>query len=116
LTCREAAIIDARQSQLDQNARGSEVPYTTPDQYGGDENDAEEMPSAEWSIYLGAVLIRDGVFGAGLGRLSRYEAGLMKARSKTLQLLQENKGNKREPGDAEGRRASGCSLTRPAAA
>ena len=85
----EAAIIDARQAQLDDEARRSDfrTPYRTPQEFDGDEDDAEEMSEAEWSVYVGHALLRDGVYGDGLGKLARHEASLMNAFTKTLQML-----------------------------
>jgi hypothetical protein len=96
----EAAIIDARQAQLDGEARRmiSTSPYKTPQDFDGGECGAEKMSDAEWSIYVGHALIRDGLYGDGLGRLARHEAALMNALTKTLQmllLLQENRENRK---------------------
>ena len=90
----EAAIIDARQAQLDHDARRANfgMPYRTPQEF-----DAEEMPDVEWSVYLGASLIQDSTYGDVLGKLSRYDAALVKSLEKTLLLLQENRSTKREP-------------------
>jgi hypothetical protein len=99
----EAAIIDARQAQLDDEARRSDfrTPYRTPQEFDGSEGDAEEMTEAEWSVYVGHALLQDGVYGDGLGKLARHEASLMNAFTKTLQmllLLQENRSNRnRDP-------------------
>jgi len=99
----EAAIIDARQAQLDNEARRLDfrTPYRTPQEFDGDEDDAEEMTEAEWSVYVGHALLKDGVYGDGLGKLARHEASLMNAFTKTLQLLlllHENRRNsKSEP-------------------
>src|SRR5262245_34039802 len=97
----EAAIIDARQAQLDDEARRSDfrTPYRTPKEFDGDgdEGDAEEKTEAEWSINVGDALIQDGVYGDGLGKLASNEASLMNAFTKTLQtllLLQENRSNR----------------------
>ena len=76
----EAAILDARQTQLERNS-------------GGDFDDSEsadaeeELSDVEWSVTVGDALIQDGCFGDALGKLSRYEASLMNAFTKTLQLL-----------------------------
>jgi predicted GIY-YIG superfamily endonuclease len=59
------------------------------------------MPDADFSVYVGSALIRDGVYGDGLGRLARHEAALMNAFTKTmkeLRLLQESQSNR--SGDA----------------
>jgi len=95
----EAAVIDARQAQLDDEARMYDFkrPYMTPEQFSGDGDEIEAMPSADWSIYVGSALIRDGIFGDALGKLSRYEAGLMKTLAKTLLLLQECRDATRQP-------------------
>src|SRR5262249_3005078 len=95
----EAAIIAARQVQLNDEARRSDfrTPYRTPEEFNGDKDDAEEMSDAEWSRYVGHALIQDGVYGDGLGKLARHEAALMNAFTKTLQmllLLQENRVTK----------------------
>lgn len=99
----EAAIVDARQAQLDHDARRkdySNLPYKTPQEFDGGEDDAEEMPGEEWSVYMGHAFIQD-VMGDGLGRLARHEASLVNAFTKTLQtllLLQENRrATKGEP-------------------
>ena len=50
-----------------------------------------------FSVYVGHALFQDGVYGDGLGKLARHEAGLMNEVMKTLKvllLLQENRGNR----------------------
>jgi hypothetical protein len=94
----EAAIIDARQAQLDDEARwNTSRTYKTPQEFDGGEGGAEEMSDAEWSVYVGHALIRDGLCGDGLGGLARHETTLMNAFTKTLQmllLLQENRNDR----------------------
>ncbi len=90
----EAAIIDARQAQLDEEARRMDyrAAYRTPEQFEDSEGD---MPDEDFSIYVGSALIRDAL-GDGLGKLARHEAALMNAFTKTmkeLRLVQENRGN-----------------------
>ena len=90
----EAAIIDARQAQLDSEATCiTSKPYKTPQ---GGEGGAEEMSDAEWSVYVGHALIRDGLYGDVLGKLARHEATLMNAFTKTLQMLLLLQGNRND--------------------
>src|SRR5262245_7586629 len=88
----EAAIIDARQAQLDDEARRQDPrTYRTPKEFDGDDDEGD---AEEWSVYVGHALIQDGAYGDGLGKLARHEASLMNAFTKTLQmllLLQENR-------------------------
>jgi hypothetical protein len=103
----EAAILDARQAQLEQNSRSqtrsSGLPYEDPKELdeGEDEDAEEEMSDEEWSVHVGDALIQDGVYGDGLGKLARHEATLMNAFTKTLQmllLLQGSRGNRKGDG------------------
>ena len=89
----EAAIIDARQAELEEERSGTHFrsPYDYQHEVDEDENDAdndddEELSAAEWSIFLGRILLRDA-FGDGLGRLARHEASLVNTATKTLQML-----------------------------
>jgi hypothetical protein len=67
----EAAIIDDRQAQLDDEARwNTSRTYKTPQEFDGGEGGAEEMSDAEWSVYVGHALIREGLCGDGLGGLT----------------------------------------------
>jgi hypothetical protein len=102
----EAAILDARQAQVAEDIREEEARgpqrwhgYEEEEREEGDaDEDADEMSHEEWSVYVGRALIRDGVFGDGLGKLARHEASLMNAFTKTLKmllLLQENRSNTR---------------------
>jgi len=98
----EAAIIDARYVQLEkedsQPHREVWLAANEPEEEE-QEDDEEEMSAAEWSVYLGRILLRDAL-GDGLGRLARHEASLVNASIKTLQmllLLQENRVAKRQP-------------------
>ena len=96
----EAAIIDARQAQLDHEARRTDfsTPYRTPQEFDGDDKNAEEMSEEDWSVYVGSALLDDAVYGDGLGKLGRHETTLMNAFAKTLQmllLLQNNRENRK---------------------
>jgi hypothetical protein len=51
-----------------------------------DNGEEEEMSAAEWSVYLGRILLRDASID-GLGKLARHEASLVSASIKTLQML-----------------------------
>ena len=55
------------------------------------------MPDAEWSSYVGHSFIQDAGFSDALGKLTRYEAGLMRALEKTLLLLDEQRSVKSAP-------------------
>jgi hypothetical protein len=89
----EAAIIEAREAQLDHEARHEDfrTPYRTPQEFEDEDGSEAEMPAADWSVYVGSALIQDSVYGNTLGKVSRYEAGLMKAFTKTLEVLDELK-------------------------
>ena len=78
---------------MDSDARlyNFKMPYRTPQEFDGE----EEMSDAEWSVYVGSTLIQDGAYRDVLGKLSRYEAGLMKSLSKTLVLLRENRADRK---------------------
>jgi hypothetical protein len=86
----DAGIIYARQAQLEKLAFDSN--YGTPFRVPGEfEVKGEEMPDAEWSNYVGHSFIQDAGYSDALGKLNRYEAGLMRALEKTLQLLDEQR-------------------------
>jgi hypothetical protein len=96
----EAAILTARQAQLDHEARRSDfrTPFGTPEEFDSDEKEAEGMSNAEWLGYVGHAFIQDGVYGDALGKLARHDATLMNAFTKTLQTLlqlQENRENRK---------------------
>jgi hypothetical protein len=96
----EAAIIDARHVELEEEDRHSHRRvWRAANEPEEEEDDEEEMSAAEWSVYLGRILLRDA-FGDGLGRLARHEASLVNASIKTLHmllLLQENRAANRQP-------------------
>jgi hypothetical protein len=84
----EAAIIDARYVQLEEedsnSHRGVWRAANEPEEE--DNGEEEEMSAAEWSVYLGRILLRDASID-GLGKLARHEASLVSASIKTLQML-----------------------------
>jgi hypothetical protein len=81
----EAAILDARQAQVADEARYEEL-GRWPD--ADDElQENEEMTREEWSVHIGRALIKDGTWNDALGKLARHEATLMAAFTKTLQML-----------------------------
>jgi hypothetical protein len=93
----EAAIIDARQSQVAEETRSRQLPaWEKP----GDETDehADEMSDEDWSVHIGRALIKDGVWNDALGKLARHEATLMSAFTKTLQMLLLLQSNHAKPG------------------
>jgi hypothetical protein len=67
----EAAILDARQAQLQHNARSQTGSFSRLQDLEVEEDvDAEEeLTDDEWSIRVGDALIQDGIYGDGLGRL-----------------------------------------------
>lgn len=94
----EAAILDARQAQLeDEAANLSPGSESRPEP-------ARELSNDEWRVHVGQALLRDGVYGDALGKLARHEMTLMNAFTKTLQmlllLLQSNRATETEEGKA----------------
>jgi hypothetical protein len=63
------------------------------------QTEEEDEEEADWqaSVHFGNALINDANWGDALGRLARHEATLMNALQKTLLLLEENRGTRREP-------------------
>jgi hypothetical protein len=58
------------------------------------EIEEEEMSDAEWLVRVGRTLMKDGVWGDALGKLTRYETTLLNALTKTLILLDEISDNR----------------------
>jgi hypothetical protein len=91
----EAAILDARQAQLNESTSNETMSWgptyrQMPEKDQEDEEHTEteeEMSDEEWSVRVGDALIQDGAFGDGLGKLARHEATLMNAFTRTLQML-----------------------------
>jgi hypothetical protein len=86
----EAAILDARHSQTSN--------YRDYDETDEEEEKEEDEEEANWqaSIRFGHALINDARYSDTLGKLTRHEAMLMNAFTKTLQmllLLQDKRSN-----------------------
>jgi hypothetical protein len=81
----EAAIIDARQADVDETS----VPYFRRLQKGDTSHEGG---------HVGHALVRDGVAGDVLGKLSRHEAALMSGLMKTLQILRDNRARREDEG------------------
>ena len=90
----EAAILDARHYRAGKGEMGGIYRASAKRRRSRDEEEADWQKS----VHVGFALINDACFSDALGKLTRHEATLMNAFTKTLQmllLLQENRENRK---------------------
>jgi hypothetical protein len=83
----EAAIFAARQARVAEEDASCARYEVEDEAETRDANEERGMSDAEWLVHVGHILMRHGIWGDALGRLTRYETSLLNALAKTLTRL-----------------------------